>query len=63
MRDFERRLQRLEAQAADASAPPVIIRVVYEDALTQTRHLAPWHVEIQGGVSRVVHEGDTHTQL
>jgi hypothetical protein len=55
---LKRRLQRLEREAGAAQAP-IVIRIVYEDALHQTRQVAPWHVEVHGSVSRVVHgEGE-----
>lgn len=54
--NLKRRLERLEREMGTTQAP-IVIRVVYEDALTQTRTFADWHVRIENGVSRVVREG------
>jgi hypothetical protein len=62
MNHMKQRLARLEREAG-ATQGAIAIRIVYENGLDGTTAVAPWHVHIENGVHRVVHEGATHAEL
>ena len=55
---LEQRLAALERERPEHT----IIRVVFEDMLDGTVEEADWHVEIEDGVSRVVHDNEPDDQ-